>query len=139
MEIKFLTKKVELGEMSFKVGIDRDIACDAFQEFPDLIEYLMSKKADIVAKDDDDFFFKALKQKQLKEIMGIEDKVTDLVGYALPLMLKKAKDNSDAEEIMEYARDNGVLKIFTKGMVDFIFEGFSLGELGTPKIKFSMK
>ena len=139
MKLKFLTKTVELGEMKFKVSVDRDIACDSFQQFPDLMEYLISKKKDIIARDDDDFMLKALKKKELKNIFDVEDKVTELIEYALPLMLKKAEDKSDAKKIMEYADDNNALRIFNKGMLDFLFQGFSQGELANPTIKFSMK
>ena len=41
--MRVLEKTVTLGEMKFKVATDRDIAVKAFEEFPDLIDYLTKK------------------------------------------------------------------------------------------------
>ena len=42
--MKLLEKQVTLGEMEFKVATNRDIAIKTFEQFPDLMEYLISQK-----------------------------------------------------------------------------------------------
>ena len=139
MELKFLTKTVELGEKKFKVAVDRDIACDAFEQFPNLIEYLMKKEVKNRKENDADFFLNALKNKELKQLFNMEKQISELIGFALPLMLDKAGDSSDADEIIQYAKDNNAEQIFNNGMLEFIIQGFTPRELAVPKIKFSMK
>lgn len=136
--MRVLEKTVTLGEMKFKVATDRDIAVKAFEEYPDLIEYLVNKENEI-GNDDKSLFLKAIKNKELSTLFEMEEKFAKLIEFALPLMLKKANDESDAMEIIKYANENNVSTEFNSGMLEFLMEGFTLRELAKkPKIKFSM-
>lgn len=134
--MKFLEKTVTLGEMTFKVATDRDIAVKSFEKYSDLIEYLFKNKDNIYT--DNEFFLNAIKNKELGKIFDMEKQIADLVGFALPLMLKKAGDDTDAKKIIKYAKDNDADTEMNSALLEFICEGFTQRELA-PKIKFSMK
>lgn len=139
--MQILIKEVTLGEKKFKVATDRDIAVKSFEAFPDLIEYLIKKEKDINNEkvDDKEFFLNAIKNKELGNLFDMENKLGELIAYALPLMLVKANDNSSANEIIDYAKENDVSNIFNNGMLEFLMQGFTQRGLAKPKIKFSMK
>ena len=139
MEIKVLEKTVTLGEKVFKVGTDRNIAVKAFEEHPELIEYLVNKQGAIGNADDTAFFLEAIKKKELGTLFDMENKLADLIAFALPMMLKKVGDQSNAGEIISYAKDNGADTILNNAMLEFLVQGFTQRELAKPKIKFSMK
>lgn len=133
--MKVLEKTVELGEKSFKVRANRDIAVKSFEEYPEVLEYIVKQQnkgeQDIVA---------LVKGKGLSELFRVNEQIAKLVEFALPLMLREAKDTANAKTIIKYAKDNGVLEQFNAGILEFIAEGFTQGELANkPKIKFSMK
>lgn len=142
--MKFLEKKVTLGEKSFKVRINRDIAVKSFEEYPDILEYFI-KQNDIKSKlkngkqNDTDTFITMLKNKQLSALFDTNERIAELVKFALPIMIGEANDDADANEIIEYASENGVIETFNAAMVEFIMQGFTIGELGKAKIEFSMK
>ena len=69
----------------------------------------------------------------------MENKLADLIAFALPMMLKKVGDQSNAGEIISYAKDNGADTILNNAMLEFLVQGFTQRELAKPKIKFSMK
>ena len=139
MEIKVLEKTVTLGEKVFKVGTDRNIAVKAFEEHPELIEYLVNKQGAIGNADDTAFFLEAIKKKELGALFDMENKLADLIAFALPMMLEKVGDQSNAGEIISYAKDNGADTILNNAMLEFLVQGFTQRELAKPKIKFSMK
>lgn len=133
--MKVLEKTVELGEMSFKVRTNRDIAVKSFEEYPSVLEYIVKQQnkgeQDIVS---------LVKGKGLSELYRINDEIAKMVKFALPLMLEEAKDKSNANTIIKYATDNGVIEQFNAGILEFVAQGFTQGELvKKPKIKFSMK
>lgn len=134
--MKILEKRVELGEMTFRIATDRNIAIKSFEAFPDVIEYIIQSQYQ--GKPDQDVFLNAIKNKELSKLFEMNDKLSELVKYVLPLMLEKAKDNTDAQLIINYANENEVLEEFNSAIVEFLFMGFMQGELGKPKIKFSM-
>lgn len=138
MSVKVLEKTVNLGDMRFKVGVDRDIALQVFEEFPDLIEYFI-KSEKIGTTSDAEFFIKSLRDKSLSTFFKHNNELSKLIAYALPLMLKKAGDHSNADNILEYAEDNNATSTLNSAMLKFLFEGFTLRELAKPTIKFSMK
>lgn len=135
--MKILEKTVTLGEMSFKIAVDRDIAVKSFEEYPELIEYLFKKQNSL--NDNENLFLDAIKNKELSKIFEMEEKFAELVGFALPLMLKKAGDKTNAKTIIKYAVENGVNTQMNSALLEFICEGFTQRELAKPKIKFSMK
>lgn len=139
MEIKVLEKTVTLGEKVFKVGTDRNIAVKAFEEHPELIEYLVNKQGAIGKSDDTAFFLEAIKNKELGMLFDMESKLADLIAFALPMMLEKAGDKSNAQEIISYAKENDADTMLNNGMLEFLVQGFTQRELAKPKIKFSMK
>ena len=136
--MKLLEKQVTLGEMEFKVASNREIAIKTFEQFPDLMEYLISQKGQSNANEEE-FFIEVLKKKELSKLFDMDNKLADLIAYALPLMLKTANDNSSAVEIIEYAKENGADGVFNSAILEFLMQGFTQRELAKPKIKFSMK
>lgn len=134
--MKFLQKEVTLGEMEFKVRTNRDIAVRAFEEYPELIEYVLNKQGTDL--DDDKFFINALKNKELGILLDMNGRIEKLIEFALPLMLKEAGDETDAKTIIDYARENNADEIFNAKMLEFLIKAFTLrGQ--EPKILFSMK
>ena len=136
--MKVLEKQVTLGEMEFKVATNRDIAIKTFEQFPDLMEYLISQKGQ-ENSNEEEFFIEALKKKELSKLFDMNNKLGELIAYALPLMLKSANDNSNAVEIIDYAKENGADRVFNSAILEFLMQGFTQRELAKPKIKFSMK
>lgn len=147
--MKVLEKTVTLGEKQFKIRTNRDIAVKSFEEFPEILEYIIknqSRMDNLVSKgqklDNSDlqFVVDTIKNKELSEILSIYDKFAELVKVSLPLMLKEAGDNSDANDIIQYSIDNYASKVFNNGIVEFLVQGFTQRELEQkPKIQFSMK
>lgn len=134
--MKFLQKEVTLGEMEFKVRTNRDIAVRAFEEYPELIEYVLNKQGTDL--DDGKFFINALKNKELGILLDMNGRIEKLIEFALPLMLKEAGDETDAKTIIDYARENDADEIFNAKMLEFLIKAFTLrGQ--EPKILFSMK
>lgn len=136
--MKVLEKQVTLGEMEFRVATNRDIAIKTFEQFPDLMEYLITQKGNSNANEEE-FFINALKKKELSKLFDMDNKLGELIAYALPLMLKSANDNSHAVEIIDYAKENGADGVFNSAILEFLMQGFTQRELVEPKIKFSMK
>lgn len=136
--MKLLEKNVTLGEMKFKVAVNRDIAIKAFEEYPELIEYIISQE-NSEASDEQSIFINALKKKELSVLYDMEENLAKLIGFALPLMLQSAGDTSDAVAIIEYAKENDADSILNSAMLEFLMQGFSQRGLAKPKIKFSMK
>ena len=136
--MKVLEKQVTLGEMEFKVVTNREIAIKTFEQFPDLMEYLISQKGNSNANEEE-FFINALKKKELSKLFDMDNKLGELIAYALPLMLKSANDNSNAVDIIDYAKENGADGVFNSAILEFLMQGFTQRELVEPKIKFSMK
>lgn len=136
--MKLLEKQVTLGEMEFRVASNREIAIKTFEQFPDLMEYLISQKGQSNANEEE-FFIEALKKKELSKLFDMDNKLADLIAYALPLMLKTANDNSSAVAIIEYAKENGADGVFNSAILEFLMQGFTQRGLAEPKIKFSMK
>lgn len=136
--MKLLEKNVTLGEMKFKVAVNRDIAIKSFEEFPELIEYIISQE-NSGATDEQSVFMNALRGKKLKALYDMEENLAKLIEFALPLMLETAGDTSDAMAIIEYAKENDADSILNSAMLEFLMQGFSQRGLAEPKIKFSMK
>lgn len=136
--MKLLEKNVTLGEMKFKVAVNRDIAIKSFEEFPELIEYIISQENND-ASDEQSIFINALKKKELSVLYDMEENLAKLIGFALPLMLQSAGDTSDAMAIIQYAKENDADSILNSAMLEFLMQGFSQRGLAKPKIKFSMK
>lgn len=136
--MKVLEKQVTLGEMEFRVATNRDISIKTFEQFPDLMEYLISQKGN-QSTNEEEFFIEALKKKELSKLFDMDNKLGELIAYALPLMLKSANDNSNAVEIIDYAKENGADGVFNSAILEFLMQGFTQRELAKPKIKFSMK
>lgn len=142
-----LTKKCSfVGEngatFEFNLGIDRNIVCQSFQEFPDLIEYLMQQEKEVGKGDisEADYLLKLIKSKQLKQALSVTEDIGEMVKFALPLMLEKAEDKTNYHKIIDYIDENGIKDEFNSAVFGFISLGFTLGEQGKkPKVKFAMK
>lgn len=129
------------NEFTFDIGIDRNITCKTFEEFPDLVSLLM--EMEVSNTSEKDFMLKVMREKKLEKVLSINEEITELVKFALPLMLKKAEENSNsikAQEILEYVAENGVLAEFNNAMLEFISLGFTMGgQDKKPKVKFAMR
>ena len=136
--MKILEKEVTLGDMKFRVRTNREIAVKAFEQYPDLIEYLFNKQGS-KAKNETQYFIEALKKKELGTLFSMNDKIADLIGFALPLMLDGAGDKTSSKEIIEYAKANNASDMFNSKMLEFLVEGFTQRGQEKPKIQFSMK
>lgn len=138
--MRVLERTVTLGEKQFKIVANRDIAVKSFEEFPDVIIYIKEQEKSAKSKKtDDDLFVELLKNKQLGKMLEIDDKLAELVKFALPLMLAEAKDNSNADEIISYAEDNNVIEQFNAKIFELIAQAFTQREQEKPKVQFSMK
>ena len=136
--MKLLEKQVTLGEMEFRVATNRDIAIKAFEQFPDLMEYIIKQQGEGVVNEEE-FFIDTLKKKELSKLFDMENKLGELIAFALPLMLMRANDDSNSSDIINYAIENGADGVFNSALLEFLMEGFTQRELVKPKIKFSMK
>lgn len=137
--IKF-ERTVTLGEKQFKVVANRDIAVKSFEQFPDVIIYLKEQEKNAKSnKNEDDLFVELLKNKQLGKMFEINDKMAELVKFALPLMLAEANDNSNANDIISYAEENNVAEQFNAKIFELITNAFTQRGQEKPKIQFSMK
>lgn len=137
--IKF-ERTVTLGEKQFKVVANRDIAVKSFEQYPDVIIYLKEQEKSAKSnKNEDDLFVELLKNKQLGKMFEINDKMAELVKFALPLMLAEANDNSNADEIISYAEENDAAEQFNAKIFELITNAFTQRGQEKPKIQFSMK
>lgn len=134
--MKLLQKRVELGKYKFNVVTDRDLAIKSFEAYPEVVEYIL--KNDSSATDDVEIMINAIKKKELKQLLELEEKLAELVKFVLPLMLEKAGESVNAQELIEYATDNDAIEDFNAGIIEFLIMGFMQRGLGKPKIKFSM-
>ena len=134
--MKTLRKHISVGDYKFNVGVDRDIVVDCFEQFPSLVEFLL-KQAN---GDNADIIVNAVKSKNLRQVLETNEQIADFVRFALPKMLKKAEDESDAEEILNYIYENEVDEVFNSEMFKFICSGFTPDATEKkPKVKFVMK
>lgn len=139
--MRTLKRHIEMGEKSFDVAIDRAIVADVFEAFPDQLE-LMVNMSD---KNDDESgtnIVELAKTKRLKSLLTFEDKVKDIVVFALPMLLEKAKESdplSTAEDILIYVEKNEIDEFYT-GIWEFILSGFTTNERDKEKkVSFVMK
>lgn len=133
-----LIKEINFGEYEFKIGINRDIALKVAEQFPDILSEMLDKSKDV--KD----FKTAIKQGKLRDLLEssdlVSDNIAEMVKFALPLMLKEAGADIDAETLIVYAIENDADQIFNMGIWEVLMLGFtSNGAVKTPKIKFTMK
>ena len=138
--MKVLEKTVTLGEKQFKIMVNRDIAVETFEQFPEVIEYVLNSDTSAKGKDDEkEFLLNALKSRKLNQLFKMNEKLGELVAYALPLMMKSAGDMQNAQEIINYATENDVIEDFNAKMFGLLMEAFTPREQGKPKVKFSIK
>ena len=104
----------------------------SFQEFPDLIEYLMQQEKEVGKGDisEADYLVKLIKSKQLKQALSVTEDIGEMVKFALPLMLEKAEDKTNYHKIIDYIDENGIKDEFNSAVFGFISLGFTLGEQG---------
>ncbi len=140
--MKTLLKNVELGKYKFFVGIDRDIVADTFEQFPDLVEFLLSN----TNGDENEIIINSVKNKKLRQVLDTNEQIAEFVKFAFPLMLKKAdkekktKNAEKADEIIDYVYENEVDSVFNAEMFKFICSGFTPETAERkPKVKFVMK
>lgn len=140
--MKTLIKHIEIGKYKFYVGIDRDIVADTFEEFPDLVEFLLSN----TDGNENDIIIKSVKEKKLRQVLDTNNQIADFVKFAFPRMLKKAdkekktSNAAKADEIIDYIYENEADTVFNAEMFKFICSGFTPETAERkPKVKFVMK
>lgn len=136
--MKILTKRITVGDYSFDISTDRDIAVKAFQEFPDFAKYVFTK-ANLTEKQ---LLESAIDNKELDKLLNIQEQEKDLVLYAFPYMYAKANSVSQdgfIEEFLTFIEGNGVMDVFVEKVFEFLMLGFSQKEKATPKVKFELK
>lgn len=137
--MKILKKHVEMGEKIFDIAIDRAIAAEVFEAFPEQLEATISLSS---ADKKSDGIVSLAKEGQLKNIIILQERTKDVTRFSLPMLLEKAgEENSKsiAEEIMKYAEENEVSE-FYDAVWNFIMMGFTSGERETrAKVSFVMK
>lgn len=141
--MKIITKTVTVGKYTFDVSVDRAIVCDAFEKYPDLMEFLF-KNAKV--GEENEVVVNAIRNKNLEMLLDSTDKIKELVYYAFPTMVKKADDFRGTEnykrvdEIIKYIEDNDVDADFSTAMFEFICLGFTPDtNEKRPKVKFQIK
>lgn len=140
--MKTLIKHIEIGKYKFYVGIDRDIVADTFEEFPDLVEFLLSN----TDGNENDIIIKSVREKKLRQVLDTNNQIADFVKFAFPRMLKKAdkekktSNAAKADEIIDYIYENEADTVFNAEMFKFICSGFTPETAERkPKVKFVMK
>lgn len=139
--MKNLIKKVECGKYTFNVGTDRSIVLKSLQEFPDFAEFIFDKN-NLVSKEKDEgkFLLDLIKKGEAEKLFSFEDNLPKIIKFALPLMLKKAEEEINANEIIDYVVENEAEEIVYPGLFEFLMQGFTQrGREKKPKITFSMK
>lgn len=134
-----LIKECTFGEYKFKIGINREIALQVAEKFPNDIANFFdnTERASNNVKT-------LIKQGKLRDVLEKNDMLNEcserIVKFALPLMLKEANEDLPADDIIEYAIKNDADQILYINMLEVIFMGFTTnGETKTPKISFTME
>lgn len=134
-EIK-LSKEIEFGELNFKVAVNRAMFLEVNKKFPEFfkktIEFNQNKNS----------LSEALSNGNLKEFLEyndyVEEKSSEIIKFALPLMLKEAGDKTNPLEIFDYAKENNAETVMNTSLLGLLFQVFTQGEQ-LPKVKFSIK
>lgn len=109
-----LITKVNVGEYSFDIAINRDILCSAFEKNEELWDMVIATNQD--------------KKAQIRAAFNIEKYVPKFIKDILPEMIKEANSDVNAEEFLEYCNENGVMKNVTAEIYRFALMGFTDGE-----------
>ena len=135
--MKIYTKEVTVGDYSFKVAVDRDLVCDCFEKFPKLTKFLFSYAG---KGNTNEILSKAVEDGNLRIVLDSADEVKKFVEFAFPKMLKKAGDETNANEVLDYMIENEVDDIFSNAMFEFVCSGFTPETTEKkPKVKFTMQ
>ncbi len=131
--MKTYSKNVTVGDYKFDVSVDRQIAAEGLEKFPDLVEYVLTQQDGVSA------IVKATKDKKLGTLLGIDEQAEALVKFAFPKMLKKADaefgtDNYNrSQEILDYIYENDADDVFITAMFEFILSVFTSETPGKKK------
>lgn len=147
--MRILKRHIEMGEKSFDVAIDRSIVADVFERFPNQLELMVNmrdKKYDDTESETESEtktdIVELAKTKRLKDLIVYEDNAREIVIFALPMLLEKAKENdpvSMAHDILNYVEENEVDEFYT-AIWEFILSGFTTnGRDKEQKVSFVMK
>jgi hypothetical protein len=140
--MKKLIKHIDCGKYSFGVGINREIAVETFEAFPQLTEYIFERaeKGEQENIDSPTFIKQLLEKKELSKLIQISDQIGECVKFAFPKMLKLAEETLDVNELIEYIVENGVEQEFNQGVFEIILQGFTQREVvPEKKVNFSIK
>ena len=146
-------RHIKCGIYSFDVVINREIAIEVMEEFPQLAEYVfttmkesankyaekLNRGEKIKAPDEFDVLIANIHNKKLKETAERDVDLQASVKFAFPLMLKASGSNLDAQTIIDYIYENGVDGEFNSGIYEMVILGFTQREVNTKKVDFSMK
>jgi len=132
--MKTLKKRITVGDYSFEIGTNRDIAVKAMEEYPDFAVYVFSQQGAEVSFED------ALKNKQLSKYLDILKQEKDIILYAFPLMYEEAngKKLDFKKEFYAFLEDNNAMDVFVSKVFEFLMLGFTQKE-NKPKVKLELK
>ena len=139
--MKILTKRLVVGDYSFDIATDKDIVVKAFEEYPEVAEYVFDNKKQIEDSSESSII-KAIKEKNLKNMLDDVDKINtqlnEMVLFVFPDMYKKANgeelDKNLFDEFLKFVEDNDAMDSFTSIVGEFLMQGFSQKEKSKVKI-----
>ena len=130
--MRIAKKRIELGDMTFCLGIDRNISAEVFEKYPDAIlkqSEVGDKKAEILGDEKEYSVYELAKEGKLTKILKIENDLKELiracVSFALPSMLEKAgEDKNIAKTILDFVEEYNIDE-FYDAVWSFIIVGFT--------------
>lgn len=135
-----LVRRFTVGEYSFDMKINRQLALDAFKvnkKFWHLITSNADKGLDVEkSMADIDTFAKLLEQND-----EMDELRPAFCEYILPRMTELAGETVDTNAFFEYCEENGVLDEVYSKILEFAMLGFSVGrsEQKKPKVKVTLE
>jgi hypothetical protein len=134
-EIK-LIKDVEFGKLNFKVAVNRAMFLEVNKKYPEFFKKTIEFNQNKSSLSD------AISNGNLQEFLEyndyVEEKASEIIKFALPLMLKEAEDKSNPLAILDYAEKNNAETLLNTSLLGFLLEVFTKGEK-LPKVKLLMK
>ena len=130
--MRIAKKRIELGDMTFCLGIDRNISAEVFEKYPDAIlkqSEVGDKKAEILGDEKEYSVYELAKEGKLTKILKIENDLKELihacVSFAIPAMLEKAgEDKNIAKTILDFVEEYNIDE-FYDAVWSFIIVGFT--------------
>lgn len=124
-----LVNECIIGKYTFNIAINRKLAIDILEKYPDYWEMLQEVQSRQDEKGLSDF-------KTVIAGLKVMEKRNEVAEYALPLMLKLAKDNTKAGEIIKYSKEVKAIDALLNKISEFLLVGFTKGvAVETPTVE----